>query len=191
MGGPPPLPLIQMPAWLTALGATVAAARASAAAAAATAEAARQTATNLAEMQAIVDAVNPLSSVVNCGHIIDAVEARLTGSDASATAPAHMDGSDAEIQARFHTQVDMGKTFDQAFEALRNAGPGARAIIFVDYAGGGGHVIMMANHNGTVGVFEGQDWGAGQPREIIATPERAIQRYNPSDVGFGIVGSHP
>ena len=49
---------------------------------------------------------------------------------------------------------------------------------------------MMANQNGTVGIVEGQDWGAGNPREVITTPARANQRYNSdggSNIGWGLV----
>jgi len=180
MAPPWRLPPLEPPSWLTA--------RSEAARAAAT------TAANLATMQGIVDAVNPLGGQDNCGNIIDAVRARLDGSDPHAVAPDAQDGSDPQIEARFQTHVDMGHTFGDAFQAVSAGGPGTMAVVFIDYAGGGGHVVLMANHNGTVGIFEGQDWAQGgghDPREIITDENRALERYNPSNVGFGIVGSNP
>lgn len=52
-----------------------------------------------------VAGVNTSGSVVNCGNIIDAAAARLTGADPNAVAPPEQDGSFPEIEGRFNTQL--------------------------------------------------------------------------------------
>ncbi len=141
-------------------------------------------------LSVIASSVNPASSVINCGNIIDAVNARLTGTDPGAAAPAGRDGSFSDIETRFGTNLAWGGNFQDAFNAVQAGGPGTRAIVGIGYSGGGSHVVMMANQNGTVGIVEGQDWGAGNPREVITTPARANQRYNSdggSNIGWGLV----
>jgi hypothetical protein len=167
------LPLIPIPGWLTAF----------------------QTAVNLAAMQGIANGVNPAGSTVNCGNIIDAAIDRLNGTDANAVAPAGTDGSFTEIETRHHTTLQWGSNFSDAFDAVRNGGDGTIAVVGIEYSGGtASHVVVLANDHGTVGIIEGQDWGAGNPREVITDPAHADARYNSdggSNIGFGIVGSNP
>lgn len=143
----------------------------------------------------IVNGVNPLGSVINCGHIIDSVTDRLTGRDRSASSPAGGDGSFTEIENRHNTSLTWGSSFNSAFNAVQNGGHGTTAIVGIRYSGGtASHVVVMTNHNGNVAILEGQDWGGSGPREVISTPARANQRYNSdggSDIGWGIVGSNP
>ena len=140
---------------------------------------------------AIAGAVNPTNSVVNCGNIIDAVVARLTGTNPNAVAPAGRDGSWAQIDARLGTTVQWGHTFQDAFDAVQKGGDGTIAVIGIDYGPGkGSHVVIMTNANGQATIVEGQDWGPGNPKEADSTPARANARYNKSgttDVGIGIV----
>ena len=145
-------------------------------------------------LEAIANAVNPTGSVINCGNIIDAVIAQLDGSDPNATAPNAQDGSFDEIGARHGTSIQWGHSFQDAFNAVQAGGNGTTAIIGINYSGGtASHVVVMTNVNGQVGIVEGQDWGSGNPREVISSPEHANQRYNAdggTDVGIGIVPGH-
>jgi len=139
----------------------------------------------------IATAVNPLAGTINCGNIIDAVISRLSGADPLATAPATQDGTFEDIGQRHGTQIEWGHSFQDSFSAVSDGGDGTIAILGIQYSGGtASHVVVMANDHGTVGIVEGQDWGAGNPPEVITTPQRANERYNPdggSDVGIGIV----
>ena len=178
MSGPGPVPLIPMPGWLADVQADLAGGGGN---------------PDLAALQGIANAVNPTASTINCGHIIDAVVARFTGSDPGATAPAGMDGSFEEIEQRHNTTLTWGSNFQAAFDAVAAGGPGTVAIVGIGYSGGGGsHVVALVNNNGTVGVVEGQDWGNNDPREVVTSVDRANERYNTdggSNIGWGIVGS--
>jgi len=139
----------------------------------------------------IVVAVNPTNSVINCGNIIDAVIDRLTGANPNAVAPAGGDGTFPQIAARHNMTMTWGHTFQDAFDTVKAKGDGTIAIVGIAYSGGtASHVVTMANDHGHVLIFEGQNWGAGNPQEIITSPARANQRYNSdggSNVGYGIV----
>lgn len=139
---------------------------------------------------AVVNAVNPGGSTINCGHIVDAVIGRLDGTNPNATAPNGMDGSFQQIEQRHNTTLQWNSSFQQAFNAVRAGGDGTRAIVGIQYGGGGAHVVVLANQGGSVAILEAQDWGPGNPRETITTPERANERYNSdgtSNVGYGII----
>ena len=134
--------------------------------------------------------VNPYDSTINCGNIIDAVVARLNGSNPYAVAPAGRDGSFSEIEGRFNTTISWNQGFQNAFDAVQAGGPGTKAIIGVQYGGGGSHVIVMANDGGKVGIVEGQNWGPGQQAGVVDSPAAANARYNSdgnSNVGYGII----
>jgi uncharacterized Zn-binding protein involved in type VI secretion len=136
------------------------------------------------------DQVNPTNSTQNCGYIIDAVVARLRGTNPSATAPDKQDGSFSDIEKRFGTTINWNQSFQGAFDAVKAGGDGTIAIIGVQYSGSGSHVIVMANDKGKVGIVEGQTWGPTQPKGVIDNPAAANARYNPdgkSNVGFGII----
>ena len=140
---------------------------------------------------AIANAVNPKESNINCGHIVDAVIARLKGTDPDAVAPAEQDGSFDAIGARHGTEVKWGKTFEQAFDEVNSGPEGTTAIVGILYGGGtASHVVVMTKQDGKATIIEAQDWGAGNPREAITTPERANERYNAdgkSNVGVGVL----
>lgn len=134
--------------------------------------------------------VNPLGGGDNCGHIIDAVLARLRGTDPDATAPDERDGSWDEIENRFNTTIDWGSDFDAAYTAVTDGGDGTVAIVGIGYSTGDSHVVILANDGGKVGIVEGQDWGPDQPAEVVWTPEAANDRYNAdggSTIGWGLV----
>jgi uncharacterized Zn-binding protein involved in type VI secretion len=136
--------------------------------------------------------INPLDGTVNCGNIIDAVIDRLTGNDPNASAPVDRDGSFSAIEDRHKTDIAWGGTFDDAFKAVKDGGDGTIAIVGIKYAGGGSHVVVLANKDGQVGIVEGQHWSNDSPKEVITSPKRANERYSPggdSTVGYGIVGS--
>jgi hypothetical protein len=135
-----------------------------------------------------VDNVNPSNSTINCGHIIDAVLDRLTGKNSKATAPNKRDGSFGDIGKRHGTKLKWGKNFDQAFDAVKKGGNGTTAIVGIKYKSGASHVVVMTNRKGKVQILEAQDWGKGNPKEVITTPKRAKERYGKdSEVGYGIV----
>jgi papain fold toxin 1 (glutamine deamidase) of polymorphic toxin system len=171
MGGPAALPLINFPSFLPASATP-----------------------GGREMLAIATGINPAGSVINCGFNIDAVVARLTGANAGATAPPGRDGSFTAIEARHHTSLTWGSSFDAAYDAVGQGGPGTMAIVGIVYSSGASHVVVLANNGGTVGIVEGQNWGAGNPQEVVTSTDRANERYNTdgnSNVGWGLVGSNP
>ncbi|HYC57703.1 MAG TPA: toxin glutamine deamidase domain-containing protein [Candidatus Binatia bacterium] len=144
-----------------------------------------------AEFQKIVDGVNPANSGVNCGHIIDAAIGRLKGTNPTATAPAQQDGSFADIERRHGTKLKWNSSFADAYKAVQAGGDGTMAIVGIQYSNKtSAHVVVMANRGGTVAILEGQDWGAGNPKEVITTANRANARYNGdggSNIGWGLV----
>ena len=134
--------------------------------------------------------VNPTNSVVNCGNIIDAVVARLRGTNPAATAPAGGDGTFGQIATRLNTTITWGQSFATAFNQVQAGGDGTMAVIGIQYAGGGSHVVIMANDRGTVGIVEGQNWGPGQGAGVIDNAGAANARYNSgggSNIGVGII----
>jgi uncharacterized Zn-binding protein involved in type VI secretion len=139
----------------------------------------------------MAEEVNPLGSVINCGNIIDAVIDRFTGKDPSAVAPDKQDGTFEEIEKRHGTKIQWGHNFQDAFNAVRKGGDGTIAILGIQYSDPNtSHVVVMTNDHGNVGIVEAQDWGKGNPPEVITDPARANQRYNSdggSDVGIGMV----
>jgi len=137
---------------------------------------------------AIALGINPLASVINCGFNVDSAIARIYAANSSATSPAGRDGTFPQIGARHGTVINWGNTLGDAFNAVRAGGPGTTAIVGIDYGGGSGaHVVAMTNHYGTPVIIEGQNWGAGQPAEVITDPAAAQARYNPADVGIGVL----
>ncbi len=140
--------------------------------------------------------VNPTNSVVNCGNIIDAAVARLGGTNPTAVAPAGGDGSFTQIEGRLNTTITWGQSFNAAFNQVQTGGDGTMAVVGIQYAGGGSHVVIMANDRGTVGIVEGQNWGPGQGAGAINNAAAANARYNAgggSNIGFGIIAppAHP
>jgi uncharacterized Zn-binding protein involved in type VI secretion len=141
-------------------------------------------------LESIIAGVNPSGSSINCGRIIDAVWARLKGTDPNANVPNQGDGSFDDIDKRFGTNMQWGKSFDEAFAAVQAGGPGTTAIVGVQYSNGNSHVIMMTNQNGNVAITEAQPWGGADSPEVINNPARANQRYNSdgkSDIGYTII----
>ena len=144
------------------------------------------------KLDSIVAGVNPSNGTENCGNIIDAVVARLNGTSPNAVAPNSQDGSLHDIEKRFNTQLSWGQTLQDAFDAVKAGGNGTTAIVGIVYSGPkpSSHVLVMTNDNGTVGILEAQDWGSGNPKEVITSPEVANKRYSPdggSNIGYGIL----
>ena len=48
-------------------------------------------------------------------------------------------------------------------------------------------MVVVTNHYGVPALVEGQDWGSGQPAEVITDPDVAQARYSPADVGIGVL----
>jgi uncharacterized Zn-binding protein involved in type VI secretion len=143
----------------------------------------------------IINGVNPSNSVINCGNIVDAVIDRLSGTNDNATAPNQQDGTFDEIAQRHGTNFQWGHSFQDAFDAVQRGGNGTTALIGIQYSGGtASHIVTMTNYNGHAVILEGQDWGAGNPRETITTPDRANQRYNSdgwSNMGIAVLPPAP
>lgn len=144
----------------------------------------------LAQMMVIAWSVNPERGTVNCGKIIDAVVDRLDGSDPTATAPTGRNGSWSEIENRHGMTFSWGSNFQDAYDAVEAGGDGTTALVGIGYSGGGAHIVTLTNQDGHVGIIEGQDWGPGQPPEVITDPADANARYNSdggSNIGWGII----
>ncbi len=135
--------------------------------------------------------VNPTNNGENCGHIIDAVVARLRGTDPNATAPIGKDGTWTDIEQRFNTKIQWGQDLDTAYQDVAAGGNGTIAIIgILPSDDRTPHVVIMANDGDEVGIVEGQDWSNGQRRGVITDPKKANARYNSdgrSNIGIGIL----
>ncbi len=135
--------------------------------------------------------VNPTNDGENCGKIIDAVVARLRGTDLNATAAAGRDGSFPDIEQRFNTKIKWGQSLDSAYQDVAAGGNGTIGVLGIAYSDGqNSHVVIIANDHGTVGIIEGQDWGKGLERGVIVDSKKANARYNKdgrSYIGFGII----
>ena len=136
---------------------------------------------------AIAQGINPLGGVINCGFNVDSAIARLYGTNPNATSPTNMDGSFGQIGARHGTNINWGNNLNDAFNTVQTGGPGTTAIVGIQYANGVTHVVVMTNHYGTPVIIEGQNWGPGQPAEVITDPVAANGRYSPADVGIGVL----
>lgn len=136
--------------------------------------------------------VNPTNSQKNCGYITNAVVDRIKGTDPSETAPDKGPVGVSFMEQRNNTHITFGKTLNEAFDAVKQGGNGTVAIVVILWPppGSGGHVVALSNDGGVVGIVEGQDWGPGQPKEVITDVSAANQRYNPdgkSIIGYGLV----
>ena len=144
-----------------------------------------------AKLNKAVKEVNPTNNQNNCGNITNAVVDRMKGTDPNAVAqPATTGVSPTFMEQRNNTKIDYGKTLQQAFDAVKQGGNGTTAIVVILWSGGGGHVVALGNDQGVVGIVEGQDWGSGNPKEVITDVAAANQRYNPdgmSKIGYGLV----
>ncbi len=138
-------------------------------------------------LDVIADEVNPTNSGDNCGHIIDAVIARLRGTDPKAVAQAGLDGSWADILKRYNTKIQLGISFDEAFKRVREGGNGTIAIIGIVFKNGLSHVVVITNDNGAVGIVEGQSTKK-HPKKVIYTAEEAYERYNRNFGGIASIG---
>lgn len=136
---------------------------------------------------AIALGINPAGSVINCGFNVDSAIARVYGTNPNATSPAGQDGSFPQIGAGHGTNITWGHNLNDAFDAVRNGGPGTTAIVGIDYGNGSSHVVTMTNHYGTPVIIEGQNWGPGQPAQAITSPAAANARYSPANVGIGVL----
>jgi hypothetical protein len=73
--------------------------------------------------------MNPTNSVENCGNIIDAVIARLRGTDPNATAPAEQDGTFPQIEDRLNVKIEWGQSLDKAYQDVAAGGDGTIGVI--------------------------------------------------------------
>jgi hypothetical protein len=133
----------------------------------------------------IVKEVNPTNDDNNCGYIVYAVVARLRGIDPKAVAPAgtYPFGS-KEIERHFQIKFQPGD-FDEIFDRVISGGDGTIAIVRIIFPNGTGHVVVMANFKGQIGIIEAQD-----PKQLITSPEDADAYYNAhgnNSISYGIL----
>ena len=104
-----------------------------------------------------------------------------------------MDGSWSEIEQRHNMTFSWGSSFQDAFDAVQNGGPGTAAIMGIGYGGGGARTWWRwSTRTAPSAIVEGQDWGNSDPREVITDSNRANERYNgdgASNIGWGLVGA--
>ena len=127
----------------------------------------------------IMGMINPTNSLTNCADIIPSVIALFRGNGGlvAAVGPGQ---TDAQINAANNTTIGPYNTsINAVFANVQAGGPGTVQIMTIDYGNGGGHVVAVANVNGTVGVMEGQNWGpgAGNGSGFITDPAVANARY--------------
>ncbi len=133
----------------------------------------------------IADEVNPDKGTVNCGNIIDAVKARLLGTDPKAVAPVAQDGSFNDIEKRFGTKLNWKSSLDDAFKQVSDGGHGTMGIVALTRPDYSSHIIFIANHNGRTGIIEGQAGG-----KFIDSVESAKKFYDPkggNTFAFGLL----
>ncbi len=138
----------------------------------------------------IAKEVNPAHGDKNCADIVDAVIARLRGLDPDAVAKNSQGVDLQQVKRKYRITIQDPVSFDTIFNTIRNGGDGTIAIIVIatpDYKNG--HVVVIANDKGRVGMVEGQDVGRGPAKEITS-PREANERYNRDGsniIGYGIV----
>jgi len=127
------------------------------------------------ELQTIADEVNPNNGNVNCGKIIDAADARLSGADPAAVAPIDRNGSWSAIENRYGTSFE-SSSYEDVFDRVREGGPGTRGLIGIHYpSGNSSHVAMVANQGGAVALIEGQGGGS-----LVTSAAAAAAAYDPN-----------
>jgi hypothetical protein len=144
---------------------------------------------------------NPTNSKINCGYIDGAVINRLRGVDDYAVAIDKDYGTNIDLGNEFSTNFIKNQSFEAAFEAVKKGGDQTIAIINIlppapkkGQKQGVGHTVVIANNHGTVGIIEGQNWGARFPSGVITNSEDANTRYNPNgemQIEYGIIPPFP
>ena len=85
----------------------------------------------------------------------------------------------------------------EAFDKVKEGGPGTIGIIFIKYSNAAvGHVVTIANASGNVGIIEGQDTQSepDEPYGFIDSVQQANERYNDdgrSKIGFSLIANIP
>lgn len=124
------------------------------------------------ELLDIAQSVNPNNGTVNCGHIIDAVEGRLSGRSPNQIAlTMKEDGHWHEISDRFGGSKFIDSSYDEAFEFVSRK-EGRRVLLGIQHQGGSSHVVVLANNKGAVGIVEGQGGGG-----VFTSPQAAQNAY--------------
>jgi hypothetical protein len=98
--------------------------------------------------------VNPTGGTMNCVNCAVATDATLAGRAASALpgGPTSIGALEQQFGSQF-VKVAGKQAIDQTMEA---AGPGARAIVYGERAGGIIHVFNVVNQGGVVRYLDGQ-----------------------------------
>ena len=133
----------------------------------------------------IAKEVNPTNDGKNCVYIVYAVVARLRGIDPKAVAPAGAYRFDSDkINKLFKIKFQSGD-FNEIFDRVIRGGDGTIAIVRIMFPNGTGHVVVIANFKGQVGIIEAQD-----PKQLITSPEDADAYCNArgdNSISYGIV----
>jgi PAAR motif/Papain fold toxin 1, glutamine deamidase len=135
---------------------------------------------------AILEIINPTNSVTNCADITTSVISLFRG-NGPLVAPVGAGQTDAQINANNNTTIGpYNQNINGVFNRLNANGPGSVEIVTIDYGNGGGHVVVAANVNGQVGIFEGQNWGPGQESGFITDPAVANARYTTPTTTYAV-----
>lgn len=88
------------------------------------------------------------------------------------------------------TKVDWSVgTVENVFSRAQKLGDGTIIVMTTfNPDNSSGHVVIVANDHGVVGVVEGQDWGDGKNVGVITDAKTAQKRYGDGKiVGMGII----
>jgi hypothetical protein len=98
--------------------------------------------------------VNPTGGILNCVNCAIATDATLAGRPASAmpSGATSIGALEQQFGGKF-AKMASKQAIDQAMQA---AGPGSRAIVYGERAGGTGHVFNVVNQGGVVRYLDGQ-----------------------------------
>lgn len=128
-------------------------------------------------MNGILLELNAGGGTINCAHIVKSAADFLQGKGISA-APTVAGGNINNVNARLGTNVTTSTTttFSTVFSDLEAAGPGnSTVVVILRPPPAIGHVVVVANVDGEVGVMEGQG-GQG----FINDEPTATNLYDPS-----------
>ena len=101
----------------------------------------------------IAKEVNPTNDGRNCVYIVYAVVARLRGIDPKAVAPAGAYRFDSDkINKLFKIKFQSGD-FNEIFDRVIRGGDGTIAIVRIMFPDRTGHVVVIANFKGQIGII--------------------------------------
>ena len=124
--------------------------------------------------------VNPTNSQTNCVAIAKSVMDRLTGKNRDAVAADSGNISREKAEDELDMEPLTMRGMAETYQRMRDAGDGAIGLVEVldppDY--NGGHIVVIANDHGQVGIVEGQQ--GEKPNEFpgVIEEDAAKSRYD-------------